>query len=928
MKSHVLFYLLLVIILSSGLRLHAQTAISQDYLKSFNSQLYFEVNLGQYNDSIRFQTYMHNRQIRFLESGPSYAEVRELDRDPSPNNPFQRKFENYSWLGEREAEHEALVWNTNFLNTSGDMQVTGKKALPGKFHYFQKANLDEAATEVIRYQELWYTDIYPDMDLRYYGTAEQALKYDFILSPGADITNIDLQFSGITGFDIDSEGKLVIHTAWGDVVDAAPYSYQYGYEGEIPVEVQYKKLADDRLGFEIVGNNYDPNKTLVLDPLTMSWATYFHSSSSDDYVMAVDVDADENIYITGYTKSQTFPVTPGTYENVYGGGIDCYVAKIIAGGTAPVYATYIGGSDWEMAYGLRINAAGEVFISGFGASTDFPITVGAVQPVNEGGGVEGFVVRLNEDGNALVYSTYLGGTDRDYVYDLEVNAANEAYVTGYTYSSDFPTTAGAYSTTYAGNGDVFVSRLSADGTGMVFSTFYGGLNYDIGNTLSLGSANEVYIAGNTASLNLPLSAANIQDTLNFAAGLTVEDAFVLQLSADGSNLEYATYLGGTDSDGAYGMDISPAGEVYITGTTYSRDFPTSISAMQDGSSPNLGSGDVFVAKLDVPNNELDYSTYVAGSDIDFVKSLVINSYGEAHILGATRSANWPVTPNSNGISAQYDLFVTILNADGSSLLDSELFGGSYNDYPRASGSMRYINDRVIVAATTHSADIPLTGVTYQTTKTNGLADSPWIGSISIDITLPVELNAFDATWNQVQQAVNMEWLVFEGEIGEGGNYIVERREKGKSWEEIFYQGIQESEEWVNLYTYQDQEARLFPGKELAYRIKYQGLDGSVNYSLSQSLSIPLDEFVHVSLYPNPIQDVLSLDMTFQKPQDQVNMVLYDFVGRIVWTENMKVPEGNIKLEKQINLSALKPGIYHLALWDGEGHEVTQAVVKN
>ncbi|MEM6800224.1 MAG: T9SS type A sorting domain-containing protein [Bacteroidota bacterium] len=926
MKRIFLFYLLLVIVSSTG-QLMAQENSEMNYLKSFQSQLYFEENLGQYNDSVLFQTHMLNRQVRFLASGPSYAEVRELEGDPSPNNPEQRRFENYAWLGEREAEHEALVWNAKFLNTSDDMQVKGKGVMPGTFNYFRGGNGLGNAQGVKRYAELWYEEIYPHMDLRYYGTEKHAIKYDFILNAGADIADIEVEFEGIDAFEIDEAGKLVIHTAWGDVIDAAPYSYQMGYEGEIAVEVRYKKLTTYKLGFEIVGS-YDPDKPLILDPLTLSWATFYHSSSSDDYIMAVDVDADENIYAAGYTKSTTFPVTPGSYENIYGGGIDCYIVKLVAGGTAPEYATFIGGSAWEMAYGLRVNAAGEAFITGFTASSDFPVSTAAYQLAMEGGGVDGFVVRINADGSDLVYSTYMGGSDRDYMYDLEVNSASEAYITGYTYSTDYPTTTGSYNPSYSGNGDAMITRLSADGTSLVFSTLYGGINYDISNSISLGAADEIYICGNTASINLPLSVQNVQDTLNYASGLTIEDAFVARFSADGSSLEYASYLGGTNSDGAYGMDISPAGEMYITGTTYSEDFPTSIAAMQNASSPNLGSGDVFVAKIDPNDNEVDYATYVAGSDIDFVKSLVINSYGEAHILGATRSDNWPVTAYAAGHSNQYDLFVTVLNADGSALLESDLIGGSYNDYPRASGSMRYIDDKLIIGATTHSADIPLTGVTYQGSKTNGLADSPWIGSVAIDVTLPVELNSFDVVWDAADQAVKMEWLVFESTPEEGANYFIERRSKGKDWERVGKQGLQGNEELVNLYRFSDKAIEGLAGQEIVYRIRYESPNGAGSYSLSKSLYIPTNNFVSVQLYPNPVKDVLQVELLLKESSSRLGIALLDIMGRIVYLDYALGDTENQVLQRNIDVSGLSSGIYHLQIWDQNGQQIVRNVIKD
>ena len=901
MERYIPFSLLLAIFFGFPQIVLTKPSDKEEYLKYFQSQISFEQNKGQYESDILFQAFAPQRQVRFLTQGVSFAEIREIVSQPSGPS-TSRKYDNYTWMGEREAEHEALVWNIQFMGSNPQAQLKGKQARPGLFNYFKGK---QSIKKVQNYQELWYENLFNGIHLRYYGTDKQALKYDFILETGANVASIVMEVSGAEGTNIDGEGNWSVQTSWGEVITGKPYAYQIINGKEIAINVSYKQIGDMQMGFEIL-ETYNPAYPLIIDPLILNWSTFLHSSTSDDYVMAVDRDVDDYIYVTGYTKSLTFPITTGVYQNVYGGGIDCYVTKLDPSGSSLVYSTFMGGVDWEMGYSIAVNSNKEAYVTGFANSTDFPFTSGAFQTNNVNGSVEGFLARLSADGDSLLFSTFIGGSDRDYIYDMKIDDQGYPYMTGYTYSSDFPVTAGAYATVSAGNGDAFVMKFEKDGSAPIYSTFFGGNSYDIANSLVVHSTREVFVAGNTASSNLPTTVGVIQPNANFTSTKTKEDAFVFRLSSDGSTLVYATYLGGTDADGAYAVDINKAGEAFISGTTYSDDFPTTANAYLNNTSNLIGGGDVFVAKLNANGDQLDYSTYLAGTDIDFVKSLRVNDVGEVHLLGATRSGDWPVTSSGYGYQAMYDIFLTVMNSTGSGVLHSSLYGGAYNEYPRASGSLHLDDGRVTLAVTTHSPGVQSTSGGYQNAKMNGLADAPWLLGITVGTVLPVEIVEFQAKWIEEKEAVVLDWLV--SSEYEGTTYSIQRKLNGMDWETIGLVIGKHGETTQGRYDFLDTEIPVNnENTEIIYRLAIRDMDGGLSYSRNTKVLLEQDGAFTLKLYPNPSSHVLNIEMKGWE-NGPVNLEIRDIMGRELWKDS-KHHMG--QSHWQYDVSSLKAGMYFL-----------------
>ncbi|MEM7371678.1 MAG: SBBP repeat-containing protein [Bacteroidota bacterium] len=877
-------------------------------LKSYPSQVYFEENKGQYDPQIHYKTFVPDHLVRFLDQGISIAQVREIEaRDPS-REPQSEKHENYQWRYARAPEYEGLIWNVTFVNTLPDVVPKGKDMLPGYTNYLRGNDPSSWSTHVRRFRELWYDEIYKGIDLRYYGSAEHQLKYDFILQAGADMEAILMEWDGVDQLKIDEKGNLRIFTQWGEVKDMAPYAYQLIDGEEIAVPVQYVQHSKDKIGFR-APRGYNEALPLIIDPLTLTWSSFFHTSTSDDYVMSVCRDALNFVYFTGYTKVTNFPTTAGVYQNTYAGGIDAYVTKLAADGTSMMFSTYLGGSDWELAYGIGVNASFEPYVAGFCRSSNFPTTSGSVQPTSNGGLVEGFLAKLSADGSSLQYGTYVGGSDRDYLYDLEVWPTGEAFIVGYTLSSDFPTSSGAYIGGPRGNGDVFVNKYNSTGTVLEYAAMFGGSNYDIANGLAVDTDGEVFVVGNTGSTDFPATSGSIQTAANFGAAMNQEDAFIAKLNASGNAVEYITYLGGTNGDVAHSVDVNGSEEAFITGITYSSDFPTTAGAYQGAVSP-VSTGDAFAARINTAGSSLVYSTYLGGSGLDYGKSIRIDTLTNvAHVLGATQSSNFPVTSGANSYVAQFDAFVSVLSANGSTLEHGNLYGGTYNDYPRASGSIFLRDDKITLGITTHSGDVPMTPGTYQISKTNGVSDAPWLVGIEVDVVLPISFSAFSARWENEKLATHLEWEIDPKNLA-GHSFRIERKQLTGEWHLL---GTVAGKAGQFHYTWKDLDSKTLQGETVIYRLVLIDENNETNVSQLMEVKIPPISSARLTFSPNPASDKIIL--TYQIPKGtQSYITIQDLAGRLIFRSPAEKAEDKPRtIEKTIPIRTWPSGTYMLGL---------------
>ncbi len=536
-----------------------------------------------------------------------------------------------------------------------------------------------------------YANVYPGIDLEYYGD-DSGLEYDFVVAPGADPSLIHLDFVGVETLTTDESGRLLLNLGDTSAIFLPPVVYQELNGKKVPIEGAYR-LAGNSVSFTL--GEYDQSRTLVIDPILV-YGTYL-GGSGDDYGRALALDSDGSVYVTGESYSNDFSDSswPGEAPNVF-------VLKLDPEGTDVLYETYLGGDGIELAQGIAVDATSSAYITGRTGSTNFPTTEHAFQTAPQGG-TEVFVVKLDPTG-ALSFSTLLGGSGNDEAQAIAVDATGNTYLTGSTNSNNFPSTGGP---SYSGATDAFVAKLSPDGTNLVYGTYLGGDSLDQGFALELDSTGSAYVAGSTDSEDFPTTGGALSQTIGSGT-----DAFVAKLSPDGTTLAYSTFLGGNGPDLVRGLAIDSEGAAYLTGQTQSTDFPTTTgpelqvggdaflcklnpggsdlvySTLVGGSdfdigfdlaldseagafltgqtfsqdfpttdgSENRGGSDAFIAKFDAVSGELVYSTLLGGSEEDSGQGLAVDQFGAAYVAGLTLSSDFPSTGNSisHGL---FDVFV-------------------------------------------------------------------------------------------------------------------------------------------------------------------------------------------------------------------------------------------------------------------------------
>src|SRR6266403_2740135 len=306
-------------------------------------------------------------------------------------------------------------------------RIEGLDALPGRSHSFIGRDPGRWRTNVPTYARVAYRDIYPGIDLVYYGTQERQLEYDFVVGPGADPRAIRLTFDGVDRLELNGTGDLMLHVGDTSLRFGKPLVYQRSEGARRKVAGRWAFENRTTVGFHV--GSYDARRPLVIDP-TIVLATYVGGGLTDQ-AFAIALDASANVYLAGNTNSADFPTTVGAFQSTPGVGVDAFVVKLNSAFTARTYSTYLGGTTGDDAgRGIAVDATGNAYVTGFTASTDFPTTPGAFQTAFGGGVFDAFVVKLNPAGSALVYGTYLGGAGSDVGLGIAIDTGQNAYVTG------------------------------------------------------------------------------------------------------------------------------------------------------------------------------------------------------------------------------------------------------------------------------------------------------------------------------------------------------------------------------------------------------------------------------------------------------------------------------------------------------------------
>ncbi|MCI0589636.1 MAG: hypothetical protein L0323_22705 [Planctomycetes bacterium] len=656
------------------------------------SPLVFVENLGQWESPARFAGRRPDGATLYLAPDSLWLQLSrravEALREGSPRG------------GARLDGPERRVGVNLRLQFEGSrtgVRVAGREPTPTRFHYFVGNDPRRWRAGVRGFGKVAYEGLYEGVELlvREEGTV---LEYDLVLSPEADLSSVVVRVEGADApLRLDAEGSLLIDTAHGEIRQPRPRAWEVGEGGERrAVDCAYRVLRENRFGFDVPARRrecalvVDPEllystylgggaddaafslaldatgaavvagRTISLDfptspgafdatndqdafvtRLPLSGAPPFYSTflggGASDTAVGLALDATGAAVVAGYTLSADFPTTPGAYDTT-GGYIDAFVTRLPMSGGPPSYSTYLGGGASDLAYAVALDAAGAAVVAGHTYSAPFPLTPGAFDTTfNSGAGSgEGFVTRVPLSGGPLAYSTYLGGSGDDAVFDLALDPTGAAIVAGKT-GPGLPVTPGAFDPTWNGSADGFVARLPLSGSPPPHLTYFGGADVEYAYAVALDASGAAVVTGYTVSSGFPVTPGCFDSVMNGSA-----DAFVTRLPLSAGPLLYSTFLGGGSYEAAHGVALDSTGTAVVAGITDSPDFPISAGAYDPDWN---GAYDTFVTRLRLTGAPPSYSTFFGGSEdeYEYGKALALDGTDTAIVTGVTESDDLPVT---------------------------------------------------------------------------------------------------------------------------------------------------------------------------------------------------------------------------------------------------------------------------------------------
>jgi hypothetical protein len=677
--------------------------------------LTFEANHGQTDERVKFLSRAGGYML-FLTGDEAVLALPETSTDKAKMASTAHTLQ--SGIAAPKA---GAVLRMKLLDANPTVKITGADELASTSNYFIGNDPAKWHSDVPTYAKVKYEGIYSGIDLVYYGNQRQ-LEYDFIVAPGADPRRIAFHVRGAKRIRQDGHGDLVLktETGEGEIRWHKPVVYQEKDGTRQKLAAHYVIKHKNRVGFEIA--EYDLRRPLFIDPLVYStylggggddlgwgiavdgagnayvtgyttstnfptknplqpdhavggsngydafvaklnpagsalvYSTYL-GGSGDDYGSGIAVDSAGNAYVSGTTFSTDFP-TKNPFQPANAGFANVFLTKINPAGSALVYSTYLGGSGGDEGFSIAVDGAGNAYLTGLTLSDDFP-TMNPLQPAR-GGDSDAFVTKINPAGSALVYSTYLGGGQDEYGFGVAADTAGNAYVTGQTFSINFPTMNPLQPLYGGGDGNAFVTKINATGSALVYSTFLGGSDRDLGNGIAIDTAGNAYVTGEAHSFDFPTTPGAFRTVCNGGSGDCASngDAFVAKINTTGSPLVYSTFLGGSGGDNGYGIAVDSAGNAYVAGGTDSADFPVTPGAFQTVCDVSgNGCGSAFVTQLNTTGSALVYSTYLGDSDVSL--GIAVDSECHAYVTGFTQSTAFPTKrPFQAANAGGSDAFVT------------------------------------------------------------------------------------------------------------------------------------------------------------------------------------------------------------------------------------------------------------------------------
>ncbi len=631
----------------------------------YATDLKFTANDGQYHELVKFRADAGDAIIWLTENNAYYQFLRRI---PKPLEEQNQPTIISSDIN--TGSFASLTIKLSLVDGQIPDSVRGRKRLGSHSNYFHGSSPAGWQTNVPEYAEVFYHEVYPGIDLIYRGTCSH-LEYDFIVSPLADPDRIVLRFDGIDSLKINQSGDLVISTEFGQLIKTRPVTYQQIGDQQVIIQSDFVLIDSYSFGFSL-GPDYDSTLPVVIDPI-LTYSSFI-GGGTNDYGRGIAIDNDGYAYLAGYTNSVDFPVAAAfdsTYNDTIISNHDAFVLKLSIAGDSIIYSTYLGGAEGgDRAFSVAVNGLGNAYVTGVTSSADFPVLNAAQGTI--AGQQDAFLVKLSVAGDALEYSTFLGGSLDDVGSSVAVDEADRAYLTGNTASSDFILSTTPYDNQLDGAQDAFLARFDPAGVLQV-STYLGGTANDYGVSVCISPDSAAIITGYCASSDFPV--LNAYDS-TYNGGPTFGDVFVTRFDTTGNGLTYSTFVGGSSDDLALGITSDTAGSVYLTGYCLSSDFPL-VNAYD---SVFQGYFMAFVTKLGPAGDSMAYSTFLGGWNADFGTSIAVDINGDAYVTGATNSQNFPtVEAFDPSFGAGYDAFVAAFSNDGDSLIYSSFLGGIGGD---------------------------------------------------------------------------------------------------------------------------------------------------------------------------------------------------------------------------------------------------------
>ncbi len=583
-----------------------------------------------------------------------------------------------------------------FLGASG-VRPAGEGMLPYSTNCFFGTDSAKWVTGADNFEKVVYHKLYDGIDLEY-RCSQGGLKYEFRLAPGADLGAIRVRYEGAT---VATDGaSLFIKTPAGTLTDRGLYAFQESGPDRITVGA---RIAVEQ-NIVSYSASYDAGLPLTIDPFIYST---FLGGAQDDEGMSAALDGSGNRVVAGITASPDFPTTEGGYGGAKG-NFDLFVAKLSSDGTGLLFSTFIGGTGDDLGAHMALDSRGNIVLAGTTYSRDFPVTPGASPPnVSRS---ELYVLKLGPDGESLLFSSMMGGSDVDACCDLCLDSQDSIYLTGFTCSTDFPVTPGAYDTGFNGGSDAFALKLNSSGLGAAWSTLIGGDLEDAGSAIAVDTSGQCYITGETGSASFP---AEKGYDISYNGGAC--DGFALKLAPSGDRLVYSTFLGGEKDDRPCAAVLTARGTLVMAGHTDSAQFPTTTGCCQ----PSLkGHIDCFALELNGTGSGLVFSTFLGGFWDDYAAAVGLDRLGSVLLAGRTLSGNYPVTDtNRSGYKEPETCFISKMDSNGSALQYSAFVGCGRGSDIFVSGA-----NLVVLAGETPDASFPVTPAAYDRTQ-NGHKDA-------------------------------------------------------------------------------------------------------------------------------------------------------------------------------------------------------------